>query len=189
MSSPPYNSRTSRSSRKRQNEHHDDDDDEIVQRGGGVPHSYNHRSSPVHQPSSPLASSPQHHQQQQLPSSPAIPFDAGLDDDEDEEIRNDIADLNPSDEEDGDDLMDNLENDYRANPEQDQYDLGDGNIDDTQEYDEMDAATRRRIDEQLNRRDAILNNANRSRGGAFLDDEEDEDLDGVDQYEIGRAHV
>lgn len=182
MSSPPYNSRTSRSSRKRQNEHHDDDDDEIVQRGGGVPHSYNHRSSPVHQPSSPLASSPQHHQQQQLPSSPAIPFDAGLDDDEDKEIRNDIADLNPSDEEDGDDLMDNLENDYRANPEQDQYDLGDGNIDDTQEYDEMDAATRRRIDEQLNRRDAILNNANRSRGGAFLDDEEDEDLDGVDQY-------
>lgn len=102
MSSPPYNSRISRNSRKRQNEHHDDDDDIVA----GGSHSYNHRSSPVHQPSSPLASSPQH--QQQLPSSPAIPFDAGLDDDEDEEIQNDIADLNPSDEEDGDDLMDNL---------------------------------------------------------------------------------
>lgn len=47
----------------------------------------------------------------------------------------------------------------------------------------MDAATRRRIDEQLNRRDAILNSANRSRSGAFLDDEEEnDDLDGMDQY-------
>ncbi|KAI5948893.1 MCM2 [Candida theae] len=176
MSSPPYNSKSSRNSRKRQN---DDGDANIED---------HHRSSPVHQPSSPpVASSPEHHQEQHLPSSPAIPFDAGLDDDEDEEIQNDIADLNPSDEEDGDDLMENLENDYRANPEQDQYDLGDGNIDDTQEYDEMDAATRRRIDEQLNRRDAILNNANRSRSGAFLDDEDEDGegvdgLEGIDQY-------
>ncbi|KAI5954620.1 MCM2 [Candida jiufengensis] len=174
MSSPPH--RLSRLSRKRQNDENDDDQDSHNS-------NYNTRSSPINQPSSPIASSPTHHNA--LPSSPAIPFDTNLNDDEDEqEIQNDILDLNPSDEEDGDDLLDDLENDYRANPEQDHYDLSDNNIDDTQEFDEMDAATRRRIDDQLNRRDAILNNTNRSRSGAFLqdDDEDDDNLDDMDQY-------
>ncbi|RCK62790.1 DNA replication licensing factor MCM2 [Candida viswanathii] len=160
MSSPPASSSRNHN-RRRKRQATDDDDDDNLER------------SSLHQPSSPpLRSSPQ-----LLPSSPAIPFDTALDDDDeiDEIVHNDVQDLNPSEEEDGDDLLENIEQDYRANPEQDHYDLGDGNIDDTGDYEEMDAATRRRIDEQLNRRDAILNNANRSRRGAFLDDDDDEE--------------
>ncbi|EER35977.1 DNA replication licensing factor MCM2 [Candida tropicalis MYA-3404] len=162
MSSPPGSSSRNINRRRKRQAIDDDDDDDNLER------------SSLHQPSSPpLRSSPQ-----LLPSSPAIPFDTALDDDDeiDEIVHNDVQDLNPSEEEeDGDDLLENLEQDYRANPEQDHYDLGDGNIDDTGDYEEMDAATRRRIDEQLNRRDAILNNANRSRRGAFLDDDDDDD--------------
>lgn len=121
------------------------------------------------QPSSPPGSSPQ-----LPPSSPAIPFADDVD--EDDEIHNDIVDLNPSDEEEGEDLMDNMENDYQSNAAQDRYDLGDGNIDDEGDYEAMDAATRRRIDQQLNRRDEILNasTGNRSRRQAFLDDDDDD---------------
>lgn len=162
MSSPPGSSSRNINRRRKRQAIDDDDDDDNLER------------SSLHQSSSPpLRSSPQ-----LLPSSPAIPFDTALDDDDeiDEIVHNDVQDLNPSEEEeDGDDLLENLEQDYRANPEQDHYDLGDGNIDDTGDYEEMDAATRRRIDEQLNRRDAILNNANRSRRGAFLDDDDDDD--------------
>lgn len=155
MSSPPGSSSRNINRRRKRQAIDDDDDDDNLER------------SSLHQPSSPP-----------LRSSPAIPFDTALDDDDeiDEIVHNDVQDLNPSEEEeDGDDLLENLEQDYRANPEQDHYDLGDGNIDDTGDYEEMDAATRRRIDEQLNRRDAILNNANRSRRGAFLDDDDDDD--------------
>lgn len=129
-----------------------------------------------HPSSPPIGESPQ-----LPPSSPAIPFEEG---DEEDEIHNDVADLNPSEEEDGEDLMDNMENDYKRSEKQDTYDLGDGNIDD-EEYDEMDAATRRRIDSQLNKRDALLGDAmgNRSRRQAFLEDEGDEDnIDDIDEY-------
>ncbi|EEQ41519.1 hypothetical protein CLUG_05647 [Clavispora lusitaniae ATCC 42720] len=117
-----------------------------------------------------LASSPQ-----LPPSSPAIPFE-----EEEEEIHNDVTDLNPSDEEEGEDLMENLENDYRRNEQQDTYDLGDGNIDDA-EYEEMDAATRRRIDEQLDRRDELLGTTRTARGReqALLDDD---DLGDVNEF-------
>lgn len=116
-----------------------------------------------------IASSPQ-----LPPSSPAIRFES-----DEEEIHNDVEDLNPSDEEDGEDLMDNMENDYKENNAQDHYDLGDGYIDDA-EYEQMDAATRRRIDNQLNRRDLLVGNRSRSRGQAFLD--EDGDLDEGEGY-------
>lgn len=122
-----------------------------------------------------LASSPQ-----LPPSSPAIPFE-----EEEEEIHNDVIDLNPSDEDEGEDLMENLEADYRRNDGQDHYDLGDGNIDD-EEYEAMDAATRRKIDEQLNRRDELIGGlapGNRSRSQAFLDDGDDDDhMDDVNEY-------
>lgn len=156
MSSPPRNSR-----KRQADDSHDLDE----------------RSS-IHHPSSPYpASSPA-----LPPSSPAIPFNAEELDEEDE-IHNDVADLNPSDEDEGDDLLEGMERDYRANPEQDRYDLHDGNIDDEGDYEEMDAATRRRIDEQMNRRDAILSNANRSRLTAFLhDDEDDEGMVDMDQF-------
>lgn len=156
-SSPEVDDRSPRK-RERPTHEHDMDDTEP-----------SHRSSPD------IASSPQ-----LPPSSPAIPFDP-VDDDEDE-IRNDVLDLNPSEEEEGEDLMDNFERDYREKANEDHYDLGDGNIDD-EEYEAMDAATRRRIDEQLNKRDQLVNaTSNRSRGQAFLQDD-DEDMDQeLDQY-------
>lgn len=121
--------------------------------------------------SSPIPSSPP------LASSPAAPFE-----DEEEEIQNDVEDLNPSDEEEGEDLMDNLEADYRDIDRQDHYDLGDGNIDDD-EYEELDAATRRKIDNQLNKRDELLGRGNRSRSQAFLDDDDDDQMgQEVDQH-------
>ncbi|EDK36250.2 hypothetical protein PGUG_00348 [Meyerozyma guilliermondii ATCC 6260] len=124
------------------------------------------RSSPS------IASSPQ-----LPPSSPAIPFA-----DEEEEIIDDVHDLNASDEDDGEDLLDNLEQDYRRNESQDHYDLGEGNIDD-EEYEELDAATRRRIDQQMDRRDDFMGRTNdRSRRQAYMDDDEDDDVGEVDQY-------
>ncbi|GEQ68249.1 hypothetical protein JCM33374_g1916 [Metschnikowia sp. JCM 33374] len=119
-----------------------------------------------------LASSPQ-----LPPSSPAIPFA----EEDEEEIHNDIVDLNPSDEEDGEDLMDNLADDYRQNETQDRYDLGDGNIDDD-EYEEMDAGTRRKLEAQLDRRDEIMRGSQPGRGRdqAFLDDE-DEPMEDVNE--------
>lgn len=128
----------------------------------------------LNHPSSPnIASSPQ-----MPPSSPAIPFDPV---DDEDEILNDIPDLDQSDEEDGEDLMENFERDYRRKDDEDHYDLGD-NIDD-EEYEQMDPATRRRIDEQLNKRDILLNTtSNRSRGQAFLHDEDEEVDQEIDQY-------
>ena len=130
---------------------------------------------PSHHSSPDIASSPQ-----LPPSSPAIPFDPV--DDEEDEIRNDVLDLNPSEEEEGEDLMDNFERDYREKANEDHYDLGDGNIDD-EEYEAMDAATRRRIDEQLNKRDQLISaTSNRSRGQAFLQDDDDDMDQELDQY-------
>lgn len=89
--------------------------------------------------------------------------------------------MNPSDEEDGEDLMENLQADYRANEREDHYDLGDGNIDDN-DYDDMDAATRRRIDERLDRRDELLaESGSRARGQAFLDDGDD-NMDDINEF-------
>lgn len=133
-----------------------DDDDDAVQ-----------RSSPS------LASSPQ-----LPPSSPGMPFE-----NDEESIHDEIEELNPSDEEEGEDLMENMEHDYRKNETQDRYDLGDENIDDA-EYEEMDPATRRRIESQLNRRDEFLQEAggNRSRRQVFLTEDGDDELDEYDQY-------
>lgn len=103
--------------------------------------------------SSPIPSSPP------IASSPAMPFE------DEEEIHDEIEDL-PSDEDEGDDLLANMEDDYAANPDKDTYDIS--NIDDD-EYEEMDAATRRRIDAQLDKRDELL------KGGKdeiFLDDDD-----------------
>ncbi|RLV84763.1 DNA replication licensing factor MCM2 [Meyerozyma sp. JA9] len=124
------------------------------------------RSSPS------LASSPQ-----LPPSSPAIPFA-----DEEEEIIDDVHDLNASEDDDGEDLLDNLEQDYRRNETQDHYDLGVGNIDD-EEYEELDAATRRRIDQQMDRRDEFMGRTNdRSRRQAYMDDDDDDEVGEVDEY-------
>ncbi|ODQ64307.1 MCM-domain-containing protein [Nadsonia fulvescens var. elongata DSM 6958] len=113
-------------------------------------------------PSSPFLDSPQG-----PPSSPPLdPFEPL------EELHDDIIDDldEEAEEEAGEDLFgENLEADYRANALQDTYDLGDQNIDDENEYDELDLSERRRVDAALNQRDRILG----PRGGlpdAFLDD-------------------
>ncbi|CAN3357668.1 DNA replication licensing factor Mcm2p [Diutina catenulata] len=106
------------------------------------------------------------------PSSPAAPFDA----DEEDEIQGDVPDI--SDEEDGEDLMENFERDYRTNNTEDRYD--ETGVDD-QEYEGLDAAARRRIDAQLDRRDALVHG--RGRDTAFLPDDDDE---GVDEYGLPR---
>ncbi|OBA19435.1 MCM-domain-containing protein [Metschnikowia bicuspidata var. bicuspidata NRRL YB-4993] len=117
-----------------------------------------------------LASSPQ-----LPPLSPAVPFA-----DEEDEIHNDVADLHASDSEDGDDLMDLVAHDYRRNEQQDHYDLGAAHIDDG-EYQPMDAATRRRLEAQLDRRDELVrgSQAGRAREHAFLDDDAAGDVDSL----------
>lgn len=144
-------------SRRKRRQIEDDDDEDSVQ---------DH--------SSPLASSPQ-----LPPSSPAVPF--GIDEEE-EEIHDDVADLNPSEEEEEEgaiDLMDDMEKDYRRKDSEDHYDTS--NIDDA-EYEELDIGARRKIDDRLNRNDMIF--GDRSRGGtqAFLDNESDQEMDQVNEY-------
>jgi DNA replication licensing factor MCM2 len=62
--------------------------------------------------------------------------------------------------------------DYTQNLRLDQYEGAD--VDDEGDYDELDVATRRRIDAQLNKRDAALR---RRMPAAFLQDEEDDEMD------------
>lgn len=106
---------------------------------------------------------PKRSHEDNLPSSPVMPPSSPFGDVEevgfnenDEVIQEDIDDIDElAEEEAGEDLFgDNMEADYRRQGENDRYD-GVG-IDDEGDYDEMDAADRRRIDERLNRRDAAL---------------------------------
>lgn len=72
---------------------------------------------------------------------------------------------------DGEDLMENMERDYTQNLRLDQYEAG--NIDD-EDYEELDIAERRRLDELMNRRDGMIA---RQRGKpiALLGDDDDDD--------------
>lgn len=70
----------------------------------------------------------------------------------------------------GEDLMDSLNRDYTQDLRLDQYERA--NIDDD-DYDDLDLATRRQLDEKMNRRDQAL----RRRANVFLPDEDDQDLD------------
>ncbi|KAG7885211.1 hypothetical protein KL938_001468 [Ogataea parapolymorpha] len=135
----------------------DDESDEEVGTGPVMP------SSPAGAGSS-AGSSPRH-----MPSSPGLPFD----DEEEEEEReyfNDVDDLEEQlEEQTGVDLIgDAMERDYVANPEQDTYEEAD--LDD-QEYEELSAAERRRVDQMLNQRDQLVRGANLD-----LDDAMDNDV-------------
>ncbi|KAL7266564.1 MCM DNA helicase complex subunit [Rhizina undulata] len=140
------------------------EDDEDEEMDNGVP------SSPPGFPSTPFG----------LRSSPP------LIDDENEEIDEEIMDLEDMDEEmDGEDLMENMERDYTQKPGEDRYDnLG---IDDEGEYDELDPAERRRLEEQLNRRDRAFARARRM-PAAFLNDDEEDNLDPSMQPRRRRHH-
>ncbi|KAF8477212.1 MCM2/3/5 family-domain-containing protein [Kalaharituber pfeilii] len=104
------------------------------------------------------------------PSSPPLP--PINDEDDEEEIRDDIEDLDDIEEElDGEDLMASLEKDYTQNVHLDRYD--DEGVDDS-EYEEMDPAERRAVEQRLARLDQLR--ANR-KPTAFLDDYDDDELD------------
>ncbi|CCX31556.1 MCM2/3/5 family-domain-containing protein [Pyronema domesticum] len=155
MSSPwpvPPSSPPPEASRSRKRAHDDNDDDDQDINLGGVP------SSPPPIPSTP----------NNFRSSPPL-----LDEDEEIDETGGILDLDDMEEEmDGVDLMENMERDYTQNLRLDQYEGAD--VDDEGDYDELDAATRRRIDAQLNKRDAALR---RRMPAAFLQDEEDDEMD------------
>ncbi|ODV83511.1 hypothetical protein CANARDRAFT_238120 [[Candida] arabinofermentans NRRL YB-2248] len=155
-------SKERRSPRKRQII--DDESDEEVFASG------DQRSSPA-APSS-IASSPTN-----LPSSPALPFEDDEEDNEEARYFNDIDDVEERlEEETGVDLIgDAMERDYAANEEQDRYDAAD--LDDN-EYEEIDARERRRVDSMLNARDQMMRGAN-------LDLDEDDNVDGIPRDEYG----
>ncbi|KAI9183313.1 MCM DNA helicase complex subunit [Blastocladiella emersonii ATCC 22665] len=89
-----------------------------------------------------------------LPPSSPVPFQGSFDDDEDliaRDIDDDMAE--DDDTHDAVDLFgDDMEQDYRYNPELDRYDERD--IDET-EYENMDAAQRAAVDRELRRRDVL----------------------------------
>ncbi|CCH59630.1 hypothetical protein TBLA_0B08140 [Henningerozyma blattae CBS 6284] len=85
--------------------------------------------------------------------------------DNDVDLPQDISDIEEAIDE--VDLMDeDMYKDYATDPDKDHYD--DKDIDDTHQQ-ELSLADRRRIDAQLNQRDALL------KGGTYLDDDDDDD--------------
>lgn len=119
------------------------------------------------------------------PSSPIRPDDGHrYNDDEDiedgdevDEIQNDdlegLEDLIEEDDE-GEDLMLTMDKDNRRIEQMRNETYETRGVDD-QEYEELDAASRREIDAQLNRRDRVLNQLGTSMPGAFIDDDVDHD--------------
>ena len=122
------------------------------------------------------------------PSSPPImPMDDDDDLDEDNDLLADIDDADEmAEDEDGIDLFaDNFERDY-APRENDTY--GGADIDDEGDYGDLDLATRRQLESQLNRRDRELARRRRM-PAAFLQDEDDDgDLDLTRQPRRRRHH-
>ncbi|CAP92617.1 MCM DNA helicase complex subunit [Penicillium rubens] len=121
-------------------------------------------------------------------SPPPIPFDMGdEDEDEDRGLVPDIDDIDElAEDEDGIDLFgDNFERDYR-DAAQDRYE-NEGYIDDDEDHDEIDAATRRQLDARLNQRDRELARRRRM-PAAFLQDDEDMELDLARQPRRRRHH-
>ncbi|KAI5285977.1 MCM DNA helicase complex subunit [Ascosphaera aggregata] len=119
-------------------------------------------------PSSPPASSP--------PVLPGDEDDRADDDlDEDDQIIRDIDDIDElAEDEDGINLFgDNFERDYRSRDD-DHY--GGDYIDDDEEHEELDPATRRALEAKLDRRDRELARRRRM-PAAFLHDDDDDDGD------------
>jgi len=103
---------------------------------------------------------------EQLPSSPGIPFS-----EEEQLIPDDIDEIALAEDEDGEDLFgDGMENDYKENEKLDRYD--DHDID-NEEYEELDAYERARIEREMRKRDVLEGRL----PDAFLDDQEDYEED------------
>ncbi|KAK9456890.1 MCM2/3/5 family-domain-containing protein [Dipodascopsis uninucleata] len=105
-------------------------------------------------------------------SPPPVPFNDDLEGEEmlgEDDIIDDLDEQ--LEEEDGIDLFgDNLEKDYENLDRNNTYNLGARDIDD-EDYEDIDIAERRRIDEMLNRRDRVMQQR-RGVPDAFLDDED-----------------
>lgn len=101
-------------------------------------------------------------------SSTSSPYESILEDND--EIQDCLEDVDVSDEGEGDDLMVNVEKDYVYKSDLDHYNLEDGNIDD-QNYEELDLAKRRLIDQELDKRDkTMLKDKFKSENFLFLSD-------------------
>ncbi|EMR11584.1 DNA replication licensing factor mcm2 [Pneumocystis murina B123] len=111
------------------------------------------------------------------PSSP--PMLSGFDISENEALIDDMVDNldDAAEEEDGEDLFgENMERDYVQNIELDHYDIDE--LDDEEEYEAMDPALRREVEEKLRRRDRELEKAKGlHKTTAFLQDDENDSLD------------
>lgn len=111
------------------------------------------------------------------PSSP--PLLSGLDISENDALIDDMIDDldDAAEEEDGEDLFgENMERDYIQNLELDHYDIDE--LDDEGEYEAMDPALRREVEEKLKRRDKELARAKGLyKTAAFLQDDDDDPLD------------
>ncbi|PWY87512.1 MCM-domain-containing protein [Aspergillus heteromorphus CBS 117.55] len=122
-------------------------------------------TSSVAPPSSPPPSSP-----------PMLPFDDDDNErDEEAELLGDIDDIDEmAEDEDGIDLFgDTFEKDYRSTADE-QY-RGEY-IDDDEDHEELDVATRRQLEARMNKRDRELERRRRM-PAAFLQDDEDGDID------------
>jgi DNA replication licensing factor MCM2 len=113
--------------------------------------------------------------------------DDDLDLDEDHDVIPDIDDADEmAEDEDGIDLFaNNFERDYKSR-EDDQYAGAD--IDDDGDYDEIDVAERRRLEDRLNRRDRELARQRRMPNAFLQEEDEDGDLDLMAQPKRHRHH-
>lgn len=116
-----------------------------------------------------------------------LPFDDEYDQDEEDDFVGDIDDIEEmAEDEDGIDLFaDNFERDYRdVEPQRYEGDY----IDDDEEHGELDIATRRQLEQRLNKRDRELARRRRM-PAAFLQDEDgDVDMDLTRQPRRRRHH-
>lgn len=124
-------------------------------------------------------------------SPPILPADddrATNDLDEEDEIIRDIDDMDElAEDEDGINLFDdNFERDYRSRPENEEY-AGEY-IDDDEEQEELDPATRRALEAKLDRRDRELARRRRMPAAFLHDEDEDGDVDLTRQPRRRRHH-
>ena len=94
---------------------------------------------------------------------------------EDDDLGDQQEDLRPSEDDDvdGDDLEENMEDDYQARPELDQYD--EVGIDDQGEQEELSVNQRMEINRRLDQEERMRANMQGRRAAALMDDEFEDD--------------
>ena len=126
-----------------------------------------------------------------MPSSPPAPFNIAHGEDGDDEIdeageiQDDIDDMDEMADDDIDLFREGFEGDY-GQKEGDEYEGID--LDDEEDYDDMDLGARRRLEQQLNRRDREVSRRQRIPAAFLPGDEEDGDIDLTAQPRRRRHH-